>query len=309
MTEHRNQASDTPPGPQSSFPDAVSPAAEAGSVPEIEIPAALMTKRRGGMFSGGKKALEEENAELRQALDALGVIEREQIRQDIVRLRTEQQQGVSELAALRDQVIATSDEAILQEVGVYQYRHPLDTAVAFKERLAQVQTQIKAMAKGQGAVAGATNWQVNGSAKEGSRMVRDFSKLMLRAYNNEADNAIRSMKAYALDASVQRLDKVRSTISRLGKTMNINVTDAYHRLRVQELELTADYLAMAAEEKEREREEKARLREEEQARREYEREKARLAKRGCALFGCAGSATPRRRPVGSCRDGDETSRD
>ena len=109
-------------------------------------------------------------------------------------------------------------------------------------------------------------------------MVREFSKLMLRAYNNEADNAVRSMKPYTLDSSVARLDKARETITKLGGTMNIQVTDSYHRLRVQELELTADYLAKIAEEKERAREERARLREEEIARREYEREQERLRK-------------------------------
>jgi hypothetical protein len=49
-------------------------------------------------------------------------------------------------------------------------------------------------------------------------------------------------------------------------------------VRVEELELTADYLAKVAEEKDRAREERARLREEEIARREYEREQERLRK-------------------------------
>ena len=42
------------------------------------------------------------------------------------------------------------------------------------------------------------------------------------------------------------------TISRLGKTMNIRISDGYHGLRVK-TELTADYLEKRAEEKERER--------------------------------------------------------
>jgi hypothetical protein len=60
--------------------------------------------------------------------------------------------------------------------------------------------------------------------------------------------------------------------------MDIRISDAYHRLRVQELELTADYLTKVEEEKERVREERERQREEEKARREFEREKARLLK-------------------------------
>jgi Domain of unknown function (DUF4041) len=109
-------------------------------------------------------------------------------------------------------------------------------------------------------------------------MVAGFSKLMLRAYSNEAEHAVHTMKPYALESTIARLDKARETISKLGATMKIRVTDSYHRLRVQELELTADHLAKVAQEKERAKEERARLREEEIARREYEREQERLRK-------------------------------
>lgn len=184
----------------------------------------------------------------------------------------------AEHAELSGLVVETRETAILQEAGIYQYRHPLQDAIAYKARLAGLQARIKDAVKAGSAVRGATNWTVNGSASEGTKMVREFSKLMLRAYNNEADNAVRSMKPYTLESSVARLDKARQTISRLGGTMKILITDSYHGLRVQELELTADYLAKTAEEKERAREERARLREEEIARREYGREQERLQK-------------------------------
>jgi Domain of unknown function (DUF4041)/T5orf172 domain/Protein of unknown function (DUF2510) len=185
---------------------------------------------------------------------------------------------LAERTQLSGQLVEMREMAILQEAGVYQYRHPLDDALAYKAKLAGVQARIKDAVKAGNAVKGATNWTVNGSARDGTKMVREFSKLMLRAYNNEADNAVRSMKPYTLESSMARLQKARETITRLGGTMNIRVTDSYHRVRVEELELTADYLAKVAEEKDRAREERARLREEEIARREYEREQERLRK-------------------------------
>lgn len=184
----------------------------------------------------------------------------------------------AEHAQLSQELVETREIAILQEAGIYQYRHPLDDALAYKAKLAGMQARIKDAVKAGTAVQGATNWTVNGSSSEGTKMVREFSKLMLRAYNNEADNAVRSMKPYTLDSSIARLQKARETIIRLGGTMNIKVTDSYHRLRAEELELTADYLAKVAEQKDREREERARLREEQIARREYEREQERLRK-------------------------------
>jgi hypothetical protein len=247
--------------------------ATAAPASEVAVPAAVLHKPRGGLLGGGKRALEDENAELRAALAALGATEREQIRHDIERLRSDHAGLVAQLGQQEAEL-----RGCLQEVGIYRYQHPLDSAVAYKERMAAVQQRFEDLAKAGHAVVGATSWQVNGSSKEGSRMVRDFSKLMLRAYNNEADNAVRSMKPHNLGSAVDRLEKARATISRLGKTMSIQVREDYHRLRVHELELTADYLAKVADEKEAEREERARLREEERAQREFEREKARLLK-------------------------------
>jgi uncharacterized coiled-coil DUF342 family protein len=183
-----------------------------------------------------------------------------------------------EYEELSKQVVETRETAILQEVGIYEYRHPLDDAPAYKARLTGISAQIKDSVKAGTAVQGSTNWTVNGSSREGARMVKEFSKLMLRAYNNEADNAVRSMKPYTLESSIARLVKAKETIVKLGGTMNIRVTDNYHRLRVEELELTADYLAKVAEQKEKDREERARLKEEEIARREFEREQERLRK-------------------------------
>ena len=229
------------------------------------------------MFSG-KRTVEAENSELRAALEAIGVGERDRLLSEIAQLRIDAEAARSELAEARRDVIETREAAILQEVGIYQYRHPLDDSVAYKSQLAQLQDQIKSAVRGGTAVVGATNWTVNGSTKDGARMVKDFSKLMLRAYNNESDALVRSMRPYTLASAIQRLQKSRDTIVKLGKTMNIQVTDGYHRLRVHELELTADFLAKVAEEKEREREERARLREEEIARREIDREQERLRK-------------------------------
>ncbi|WP_200824587.1 DUF4041 domain-containing protein [Nonomuraea solani] len=182
------------------------------------------------------------------------------------------------LRETEQRVVQTEETVLLQEVGVYEYRHPLSDAVAYKDKLAQVKARIKAMAKEGQAVVGATNWQVNGSASEGRKMVRDFSKLMLRAYNAEADNCVRTMRPYKLQSAIDRLEKVVESIVKLGRTMNIHVNPGYHRTRIYELELTADHLAKQEEEKELVRAQREQQREEEAARREFEREKTRLRK-------------------------------
>ncbi|MGW3113383.1 DUF4041 domain-containing protein [Streptomyces sp. NPDC001091] len=199
-------------------------------------------------------------------------------RQQLTEMEMQAQEVERRLATARGALVVTDDLTLLQEAGIYEYRHPLADAVAYKAQLDRIKEQYKALTKNGRAVVGVTEWTVNGSAAEGRRMVRDFSKLMLRAYNAEADAAVRGMKPHRLASLVDRLVKSKETIAKLGKTMQIQVTDQYHRLRVKELELTADYLAKQDAEKERRREERERQREEERLEREIVRERARLDK-------------------------------
>lgn len=218
--------------------------------------------------SAGHATLQEERVTAEAAL-----------RRDLDALSSEKEAYEARLGELRTQVVPVEEEAILQEVGIYEYRHPLSDAVAYQAELKRLSDQIKVMTKKDGgAVQATTNWTVNHSAAQGRTMVRDFSKLMLRAYNAEADNLVRGLKPYKLDSAIDRLTKVTETIARLGQTMDLRISYEYHRLRIKELELTADYREKRAQEKEREREERARLKEERKAQLEMERERARLEK-------------------------------
>lgn len=192
-----------------------------------------------------------------------------------------------EYERLKSEVVELRDVVIMQEVGIYQYSHPLDSAAQYKTQLDDIERQEKEVVKAGEAVSGTKKWIINGSEKDGAKMVADFGKLMLRAYNAEADNTLRSLKPYAVDKAVERLEKMREAISKLGASMKIEITDKYHQLQIRELRLTADYMAKLAEEKEREREHRARLREEEEARREFEREQARLEKEKAHLEAAA----------------------
>jgi hypothetical protein len=173
----------------------------------------------------------------------------------------------------------TEETAVLQEVGVYEYRHPLTDAVAYQAELKQLKDRIRTMCrKDGGAIDGTTDWTVNGSGAQGRKMVRETSKLMLRAYNADADVLVRGLKPYKLDSAIDRLTKTSATIAKLGTTMSIHITAEYHAVRIRELELTADFLAKREEEKERERAERERLKEEQRAQRELEAERRRLEK-------------------------------
>lgn len=242
------------------------------------------------MFNKGK--IEELNNEIQRLntlaeglskFGALGILE---VKEEILKLE-ENKKALSialvnlneEISVIRESLIETQEIAMLQEVGVYQYSSILETSEGYSDKIAEIQAKIKDrnITNG-GAITAAQGWTVNGSTSEGAKMIKEFSKLMLRAYNGEVDDALRTLKPYKVDAAVDRVNKVEISIEKLGKTMSIAIDDAYHSLRISEIKLTADYLAMKEDEKEKQKEEKLRLKEEEKAQKEFEKEKEKLNK-------------------------------
>ena len=185
----------------------------------------------------------------------------------------------AELATLSERAIDLRDMAGLQETGLYNYEHPAENSVALKADLDSVQEAIKAAVKDKTAVSFNPNsFTFNNSTTEGAKFVKDFATLMLRAYNAEAENSVKSMRAGNLDSAIKRLTSARDTISKLGDRMSIRVSDRYHQLRIQELDIASRYYAAVEAKKEAEREERARLREEAAVLKEAQAKLAKLEK-------------------------------
>lgn len=183
-----------------------------------------------------------------------------------------------DVAELRAQFVELNDAVLLQQVGIYEYHHPLENADAYKTRLAELRERIREAVRSGNAILASDMFAYNNSLAKGRKMTADFSKLMLRAYNAEADNCVRSLRAGTIASAKKRLETSVETIARLGNMMEMRVSPDYHELRIEELELTADYLFKVQEERERAREERERLREERRAEQELAAERERLAK-------------------------------
>lgn len=175
-------------------------------------------------------------------------------------------------------VVDLDDQRVLQEVGIYRYHHPLENAAGYKDELARLDDHIKEAVKAGEAVLASDMFTFNNSLAKGRKMTAEFSKLMLRAYNAEADNCVRALRAGNVITAKKRLDASVTAIAKLGAMMEMRINPEYHELRFRELELTADFLMKVQEEKEAAREERERLREERKAEQEFAAERERLDK-------------------------------
>lgn len=177
-----------------------------------------------------------------------------------------------------DEVVVLDDEWVLQDVGIYRYHHPLESAVAYKDRLDDLGSRVAELVKADRAIEKSNMFTFDNSLAKGRKMTNDLAKLMLRAYNAEADNSLRSLRAGNVVTGKKRLEASRAAIAKLGKMMEMHISDAFHSLRLEEIELTADYLMRKQEEREAAREERERLREERKVAAELAAERDRLDK-------------------------------
>jgi Domain of unknown function (DUF4041)/T5orf172 domain len=182
-------------------------------------------------------------------------------------------------------VVELSDQQVLQDVGIYRYHHPLEYAAAYKDRLEAINDHIDEFVKTGRAVLASDMFTFDGSLAKGRKMTADFSKLMLRAYNAEADNCVRSLRSGNVRTAVARLERAVAAIERLGAIMEMRVSPDYHRARVEELELTADFQMKVQEEKERAREQRAELKEQQRVERELAAEREKLDKERAHYMG------------------------
>ena len=221
--------------------------ADARSLQSTEAAAA------SGMPADSRVVLvEAENAALRARLEAIG--------------------------ADADTVVELNDERVLQDVGIYRYHHPLENAVAYRARLDEVGARIAELVKAGTAIEKSNMFNFDGSLSKGRSFTNDLAKLMLRAYNAEAENVVRTLRVGNLQTAIRRLEASRVAIAKLGKMMEMRISDGFHALRIEEIELTADYLVKKEEEREIARAERERLREERKVEQELAAARERLEK-------------------------------
>lgn len=175
-------------------------------------------------------------------------------------------------------IVELDEEALMQSFGLYQPKFDFVNAEMYKQKLDFVRQQQKAMIKSGTAVNGVTNWQVNGSASQGKKMVSDMQKLLLRAFNGECDELVAKVKYNNLDASIKRIRTSCEAISKLGKIMSISISHTYMMLKIEEINIAFEYAQAKQREKEEQKAIREQMREEAKLQREIEEQRRKLQK-------------------------------
>lgn len=233
-----------------------------------------------------------DNSDMLQRINQLGGMEVKQ-RDDMIRelderissLRGQVSSLDGDISAKREEIRELGKKALdlreyadLQDDGLYDYENPAENSVELSAKLAENRARQKSMVKNKTAVHTTTGFTFNNSASKGRKFLNDMSRMALSLYNAEAENCVKSVKAGNLETSIKRLNRCHERIERFGKFIDLYITWEYRHLRIEELQLTAQYMQAVQAEKDAERERKAELREQAKAQKELEAEMARLRK-------------------------------
>lgn len=172
------------------------------------------------------------------------------LEQDIINASKELSVLQSKVDEKKKFLLVVDDEIAVQEFGLYKPNFEFANSSDYKDKLQEIRNKQKQLIKSKKAVIGNQNWQVNGSKSQGTKMVSDMQKLLLRAFNSECDEIIRNVKYTNYDKSLERMQKSAETISKLGTIMNISITYEYRKSKIEELRLAFEYRQKKQEEKE-----------------------------------------------------------
>jgi hypothetical protein len=226
-----------------------------------------LVKRLGAMEAVGIQALiQKERSTLAES------------RSQVTRAASEVATLLKQASDLRSEVLVLDEKLLLETFALYEPKFKLNASHEYKTRLDAVRDQQKALVKNGGAATGNMGWVVNGSQAEGRKLVNDMIKLVIRSFNNEADFCVDNVKFDNIELGEKRILKSFEACNRLGRIMDVRLSDQYLNLKLDELHLAHEFQVKKQEEKEEAKRAREELREQQKLEQEIRTARERIAK-------------------------------
>jgi len=191
--------------------------------------------------------------------------------QQKVRLDEDYQKSLSKREEIQQQLALLEENLEDISFGLYKPHFKFDSSEKYKQELESIRDLERSMIRDDKAVVCHVQWTVQNSQTEGKRMMRQYSKLMLRAFNGECDAAVANVTWNNIGKMEERVGKTCEAVNQLGSVMQISIAPQYLALKLKERRLTHEYEDKRYEEKQEERRIREQIREEEKAQREIEK--------------------------------------
>jgi len=195
----------------------------------------------------------------------------ETMKQERVELSSQFEQGRATLIRLQTEVASLEENLEDISYGLYKPHFTFETSERYKSAILEVKSRQRQIVRAGTAATCSTTWTVGDSQQEGKRMIKQYLKLLLRAFNGEADAAICKVTWSNYRVMTTRIEKAHDALNKLGTVMHMSISPEYRDLKLEELRLEFEQEEKKQQEKEEQRRLKAQIREEEKVQREWAR--------------------------------------
>jgi hypothetical protein len=186
--------------------------------------------------------------------------------------------------ALAKQEKLTKELALLEEnlddvsFGLYNPHFTFQSSEAYKTKLYEVRNHERDMIRARTATVCPQGYTVNGDRREGARMIKQYEKLMIRAFNGECDAAVAEVAWNNVTKMEERVGKAYKDINELGGVMHVSLATGFLELKLAQLRITQDAEEKRYAEREQQRRIREQIRDEERAKQDFERVREKAAR-------------------------------
>jgi uncharacterized protein DUF4041/Meiotically Up-regulated Gene 113 (MUG113) protein len=193
-------------------------------------------------------------------------------------LTKDYEEAVAKYKGLKSEVSLLEENLDDMSFGLYKPHFSFQTSEQYKAELEKLWDQEKQLIRDGRAAVCQKQWTVQGSEREGAKMVKLNEKLFLRAFNGECDAAVANVSWNNVMKMEERIRKSFEAINKFGEVLSVAITVKYRDIKLDEVRLAHEYQEKRHQEREEQRRVREEHREEERALREIEeaREQAEL---------------------------------
>jgi len=190
------------------------------------------------------------------------------------RLAQELKESESKRDGLQKEISLLEENLEDISFGLYKPHFNFKTSDEYKIALEKLRDDERQLIRNGKAALCRTQWTVGNSRKDGERMTKQYTKLLLRAFNGECDAAVANVSWNNAGRMEERIKKAFEALNQLGNVMQMSLTEQFLQLRLNELRLTYEYEEKRNQEKQEQKRIAEQIREEERAQQEIEKAKA-----------------------------------
>jgi chromosome segregation ATPase len=147
----------------------------------------------------------------------------------------------ADIAEREAKIQSLDSEILMQDFGLYQPRFDFANSTQYKDKLKECRNRQKAEIKAFNSQADSTQWTVNNSKAQGKKLVRQISRLLMRAYNSECDEIVRKVRTSNIQKSITAVYSMADTVNKQATVVGLQIPGHYQKLKEEEVRLAYEF--------------------------------------------------------------------